>query len=260
MKQFAVFTVVSAALWAGFGNLSRAQDVESAVATIRVTNLMKGQILTPTVFITHNAETPSLFVPGEAASTELAAIAEQGSTSGLVNKFTAETGVLDVTRLSSFVRPGNSATVNVKFDADHKLVSSASMIEMTNDGFVSLVAAEVPCEGSRTYLLGGWDAGSEANTELCSQIPAPCPTPARSGSCTAATEEGFVHVHSGIHGCGGFPPEVYDWSDPAAMMTIEASPDLSPEGALAAACPDRPTEDSDGDDGGNGGAGTGGGT
>ena len=256
MKQFAVIIALAAASWTGSGNLSRAQDVESAVATIKVTNLMKGQILTPTVFITHNAETPPVFVPGEAASTELAAVAEQGSTSGLANKFTAETGVLDVTRLSSFVRPGRSGTVNVKFDADHKLISSASMIEMTNDGFVSLVAAEVPCEGAKTYLLGGWDAGSEANTELCSQIPAPCPTPARSGSCSAATEEGFVHVHSGIQGCGGFPPEVYNWSDPAAMMTIEASADLSPEGALAAACPDRATEDSDGDDAGDGGTGT----
>ena len=259
MKQFAAFTALAAVLSAGSGNLSRAQDVESAVATIKVTNLMKGQILTPTVFITHNAETPPVFVPGEAASTELSSVAEQGSTFGLANKFRAETGVLDVTRLASFVRPGNSATVNVKFDADHRLVSSASMIEMTNDGFVSLVAAEVPCEGSKTYLLGGWDAGSEANTELCSQIPAPCPTPARRGSCSAATEEGFVHVHSGIHGCGGFPPEVYDWSDPAAMMTIEASEDLSPDGALAAACPDRASADSEGDAGGDSGTGTGGG-
>ena len=219
-------------------------DPEPAVAAITVTNLMKGQILTPAVYITHSPEAPPLFVPGEAASSELAALAEQGVTSGLINKFSAESEVLAVARLSAFVRPGNSATINVSFDADHRLISSASMIEMTNDGFVSLRAVEVPCEGVATYFLDGWDAGSEANTELCSQIPAPCPSPPRAGSCSAATEEGFVHVHAGIQGCGGFPPETYDWRHPVAMMTIEASADLSPSGSLAAACPDRSDEDS----------------
>ena len=238
-----------AAQWTMAIHPALAQDQEEgpepAVATITVTNLMKGQILTPAVYITHSPEAPPLFVPGQAASLELASLAEQGVTSGLVNKFNAESEVLAVARLSAFVRPGKSATVNVNFDSDHRLISSASMIEMTNDGFVSLLAVEVPCEGVATFFLDGWDAGSEANTELCSQIPAPCPSPPRAGSCSAATEERFVHVHAGIHGCGGFPPETYDWRNPVAMMTIEASADLSPEGSLAAACPDRSDRDSD---------------
>ncbi len=219
--------------------------VEPAVATITVTNLTKGQILTPAVFITHSAEAPALFVPGEPASTELAALAEQGNTRGLTNKFNAESEVLDVTTLGAFVRPTKTATVNVKFNASHRLISSASMMEMTNDGFVSLLGAEVPCVGTKTYLLGGWDAGSEANTELCSQIPAPCPTPTRLGSCSVGSAEGAVHVHSGIHGCGGFPPEIYDWRHPVARITIQAAPELSPAGALEAACPDTVVGDSD---------------
>ncbi len=243
MRRFAIFGVFVALHWAGTGNrlpaqqVQETQEVESAVATVTVTNLAKGQILTPAVFITHNDETPALFVPGEAASSELSALAEQGSTTGLINKFNAETGVLDVTLLSAFVRPTRTATVNVKFDSDHRLISSASMIEMTNDGFVSLLGVEVPCVGMSTYFLDGWDAGSEANTELCSQIPAPCPTPRRPGSCSVAIE-GAVHIHSGIHGCGGFPPEVYHWLNPVAKITIQVSPDLSPAGALEAACPD----------------------
>lgn len=251
MNRFAFFAACAAIHWIGVGNPLLAQTeaetpaVEDAVATITVTNLAKGQILTPAVFITHSADAPALFVPGQPASSELAALAEQGRTSGLINKFNAEAGVLDVTTLSSFVRPTKSATVNVKFNASHKLISSASMIEMTNDGFVSLLGVEVPCIGTRTYFLGGWDAGSEANTELCSEIPAPCPTPRRLGSCSAGGAEGAVHVHSGIHGCGGFPPEIYDWRHPVAQVTIQASPDLSPTGALEAACPDRPAEESD---------------
>lgn len=255
MKRFAVVAVFAALHWAGTANHLSAQEVqndeevEPAVATITVTNLMKGQILTPAVFITHSAEAPALFVPGQRASTELSSLAEEGDTSGLTNKFNAESEVLDVTRLNSFVRPTRTATVNVKFDADHRLISSASMIEMTNDGFVSLLGAEVPCSGTNTYLLVGWDAGSESNTELCSQIPAPCPTPTRFGSCSVGSPERAVHVHSGIHGCGGFPPEIFDWRNPAARITIQASADLSPDGALEAACPDTATEDADSDSG-----------
>jgi len=258
VKQFAILAVFVTLYWAGAANHLAAQEmqdeeeVEPAVATITVTNLMKGQILTPAVFITHSAEAPPLFVPGRSASTELASLAEQGVTSGLTNKFNAESEVLDVTTLNSFVRPTKTATVNVKFDADHRLISSASMIEMTNDGFVSLLSAEVPCSGTNTYLLVGWDAGSESNTELCSQIPAPCPTPTRFGSCSAGSAEGAVHVHSGIHGCGGFPPEIYDWRNPAARITIQASADLSPDGSLEAACPDTAAEDPDTDAGDGG--------
>ena len=212
------------------------QEPEPAVARVTVTNLMKGQILTPAVFFSHNAQAPPLFVPGQPASPELAALAERGYTAGLAGKFRAEQGVLHVTTLAQFVRPTATATVHVQFDADHRLISSASMIEMTNDGFVSLLGAEIPCEGSSTHFVGGWDAGSEANSELCSEIPAPCPVPARPGRCDVRGPEGAVHTHGGIHGCGGFPPQTYAWRHPVAMIRIEPAPDQSPEGALHAAC------------------------
>lgn len=212
--------------------------VPPAVATITVINLAKGQILTPAVFYTHSPEAPPLFEPGKPASVELASLAETGSTGGLMNRLRAEgPTVLSVERLSRFIRPGNSASIDIRFDADHRLVSSASMIEMTNDGFISLVSAEIPCEGVKTYLLAGWDAGSEANSELCAHVPAPCPTPRRPGTCSVRGEERFVHVHGGVHGCGGFPPEIYDWRNPIAKITIQVAADRSPDGSVAAACP-----------------------
>lgn len=208
-----------------------------AVATVTVTNLAKGQILTPTVFYTHSPDAPPLFVPGEPASSELATVAETGYTGNLINRLRAEgPSVFSVELLSRFIRPGTSASVDIDFDADHRLISSASMIEMTNDGFVSLESAEISCEGTKTYLLNGWDAGSEANSELCAHVPAPCPTPRRSGTCSVSGSEGFVHIHGGVHGCGGFPPEIFDWRNPVAKITIQVAFDRSPPGSLAAAC------------------------
>ena len=152
MKRFAMVAALATAHWTGAVDSTSGQEVESAIATITVTNLTKGQILTPAVVITHSEEAPRLFVPGEPASAELAALAELGSTNGLTNKFSAEEGVLDVTTLSEFIHPTRTATVNVKFDANHWLISSASMLEMTNDGFVSLLRAEVAVHGQQHLL------------------------------------------------------------------------------------------------------------
>ena len=33
--------------------------------------------------------------------------------------------------------------------------------------------------------------------------------------------EGYVYVHSGIHGIGGVDPSVWDWNNPVALITIE---------------------------------------
>ena len=243
MQHISALAAVATAHLAGAAWLGFAQEVEPAIATVTVTNLAKGQILTPAVVITHSDNAVPLFVPGEPASPELSALAELGATNGLANKFRAEPGVLSVTRLGAYIHPTRTASVNVRFNAGHRLISSASMLEMTNDGFVSLLRAEIPCTGTNTYLVGGWDAGSEANTELCAHVPAPCPAPPRSGACAVRGAEGAVHVHSGIHGCGGFPAEIYDWGHPVASITVEAAPDLSPPGALAAACGDTTGED-----------------
>ncbi len=214
-----------------------AETPPPAVATVTIVNLAKGQILTPAVVYSHGPEAPPLFVSGQPASPELQRLAELGATAGLQNRVRAEPEVLDVVRLAAFVRPGNSASIQVKFDSEHRLVSLASMIEMTNDGFVAASGLAIPCEGEAVLRTNGWDAGSERNTELCSEVPAPCPSRSRLGTCSIGpSPEGFVHVHAGVHGCGGFPSEVFDWGYPLALIKVSASPDLSPPGALEAIC------------------------
>ena len=94
------------------------------------------------------------------------------------------------------------------------------------------------CEGTTTLMVGGWDAGSERNTERCPDIPARCPQPTPQGTCSVGrSPEGFVHVHAGIQGCANFPAEVYDWRHPVARIEIAASSEMSAPAALEAACP-----------------------
>lgn len=66
-----------------------------------------------------------------------------------------------------------------------------------------------------------YDAGSEANTELCAEIPGP---PCGSGGVRhTAMAEGVVDFHQGILG-GGDLDSSYNWDSPVATITIERLP------------------------------------
>ncbi|MGH8760210.1 MAG: hypothetical protein ACREVW_11970, partial [Burkholderiales bacterium] len=65
--------------------------------------------------------------------------------------------------------------------------------------------------------------GSERNDELCASIPGPefaeCGGPGGGGK-PEGDEEGYVHIHAGIHGIGDLPPEVRDWRNPVARIVV----------------------------------------
>ena len=92
------------------------------------------------------------------------------------------------------------------------------MLAQTNDAFYALNGSAGPRRGAVTYYSVAWDSGSEANDEECQFVPGPpCinffvhdPAPA----------EGFVHIHSGIHGGGDLVPAIHDWRNPVAKITI----------------------------------------
>ena len=44
------------------------------------------------------------------------------------------------------------------------------------------------------------------------------------GGMPAGGEEGYVHVHAGIHGIGDLDASERDWRNPVAMVTIELVP------------------------------------
>ena len=95
------------------------------------------------------------------------------------------------------------------------------MLVTTNDAFAALNGVRLPRRGRTSFFSVAYDAGSEANTENCSDIPGPpCGNP---GNRVEDGAEGYVSVHSGIHGIGDplqILPEERDWRNPVAWITV----------------------------------------
>ena len=125
---------------------------------------------------------------------------------------------------SGLLNPGASVTITVKTGGRFDHVSVAAMLIPTNDGFFAINGVAGP-KGNR--LLGldspAYDAGSERNDERCASIPGPefaeCGGPGGGGK-PEGDEEGYVHIHAGIHGIGDLPPEVRDWRNPVARIVV----------------------------------------
>lgn len=194
---------------------------------VTVTNLTRGQTFTPVLVASHR-EGVTLFTLGAPASSPLAVLAEEGNTAPLAALLLATPGVRDVADSGAppggFVGPGQSKTVLVDAGrgADH--ISVAAMLIPTNDGFFALNGVQAPRgSGVLTYLSPAYDAGSERNDELCASIPGPnfseCGGPGGGGQ-PAGGEEGYVHIHAGIHDIGDLDASVRDWRNPVALITI----------------------------------------
>lgn len=194
---------------------------------VTVTNLTAHQVFTPLLIASHPHDT-QLFQVGQPASEALEQVAEGGDTSTLATELTTTGGALDVVPLMEPLLPGASVTVQIDTDEESAHISVIGMLVPTNDGFVALNSAHVP-ETSETIRVPAYDAGTEANDEMCANIPGPpgiCEgegfNPGREGA------EGFVHIHRGMHGSPELDAATYDWRNPVAQITIQAVPAPTP--------------------------------
>jgi hypothetical protein len=196
-------------------------DVElpaSQTYLVTVTNLTRGQVLSPPVAISHN-DSFRLFNPGEAASPELAMLAEDAVSDPLLALLGTLPEVLDAQVADGPIPPGESRTVEVHVQGTFKSVTVAGMLVTTNDAFFAARASTLPAGEPTSVRAIAWDAGSEANSESCDHIPGPpCGNPLVPAPGPA---EGYVHVHAGIHGTGSLMPAMHDWNNPTAAITIE---------------------------------------
>ena len=216
----------------------------SQMFEITLTNLtmgeagMGGQVLSHPIFVTHAAGI-DLAPVGEAASEALVLLAENGDVSGLVALATAAGANSMVAE--GVVPPGGSVTVTVTADMVNSSLSVGSMLVSTNDAFIAATDVALFDEDgapvSASLELMAYDAGSEDNTEMASDIPGPLgldevADPAGSNE-RVPTEGGVIAPHEGIQG-GGDVGEAFAWEEPTAMLTITpvaapAEPEPMPE-------------------------------
>jgi len=195
---------------------------------ITVTNATRGQIMSPPILVVHDPAI-KLFEVGQQASEDLAAVAEDADSAGLLAYLAglSGNGVDDYAIADDVVMPGQSVTLELDAGRGCRVLSLVSMLVTTNDGFVGLDS--IPLHGcgvaitpSRNHRMAvdaaAYDAGSEANTESCDHIPGPpCGNP---GVRVTEGAEGYVHVHAGIHGIADLMPAMQDWRNPAAEVWI----------------------------------------
>ncbi len=203
---------------------------DSGVATqavtyeVSITNLTRGQPLSPIFLATHTKGVEPLYTLGQPASAALAAMAEDADAAGLMAAWNPATNeqvgsAQFVTSDSGPILPGKTVTATITVQGKARYLSLAGMLVNTNDAFIGANGVELY---NRRMTLVAYDAGSEANSENCAYIPGPaCGNHVHDDTAAA---EGYVHVHAGVHGGGGLDPAQHDWRNPVAVVAIRRLP------------------------------------
>jgi Spondin_N len=226
--------------------LPAASDDGPDLRTYRVTlvNLTDGQPFSPPVAATHN-RSMRMFQVGRLASDELAAIAQAGNQVPMFNLFNSSDEVTEavdvgrpVTRVGTVVDPPGPPgpfvdTVTFEITAERgDRLSLATMLICTNDGFLGLDAVRLPSHGARAFLINGYDAGRENNTQDSQHLVDPCtdlgPVPLP-GDPDGNVDDGAVltnppmriHHHPNIQdGVGELTVADHGWRDPVAVAVV----------------------------------------
>lgn len=193
-------------------------DDDDRMFEVTITNITSHEVFTPIMVASLNRDT-RLFNVGDPASSELEQLAESGNTGPLSAALLAG-GAADVVTADGVLPPGGSMTLHVSGDRKHNTVSVASMLVPSNDAFFAVNAVRVPKYGrSISVYSPAYDAGTEANDELCVSIPGP-PSACAGEGFNPTGGEGYVSIHPGIHGVGDLAEAVYDWRNPVAKITV----------------------------------------
>jgi len=185
--------------------------------TVTVRNLTYLQVLSPVLAATHSNDV-ALFQAGHPASPGLTAVAEGGNPTLLQSELDGLSAVTGTSTSGGPVPPASEVSFTVDGSAGY--ISVVSMLVNTNDALMVVNTADLPTEPGETVKLyaRSYDAGTETNDEMCSNIPGP--------ACGGAGEspnddgEGFVHIHRGLQGVGDLDSARQAWTDPVAVVTV----------------------------------------
>jgi hypothetical protein len=189
-----------------------AAQTDTSMYEVTITNLTSMQALSPPIIVTHPASVHA-WQMGQTASEGVELVAEEG----MNNKLAAEvSGVATDSAMGSGpLMPGKSVTLRVMAHSDDVL-SSATMLVQTNDGFTGLDNAPLR-DGSLETMA--YDAGTEDNTEIAAHVPGP---PFNGHNAGVATNpRGTIMMHPGITGRADVGTE-FNWSGAVARYEIRS--------------------------------------
>ncbi len=218
------------------GEATEAEMPVSQMFEITLTNLttgehgVSGQTFSPAIFAAHPAGV-KLAEVGQPASPAIVALAEGGNTAGLAALATAAGAdvkiAMNVDMTRRYTMPGQSTTVTVTADKTNSSLSIGSMLVSTNDAFIAVIDEPLFDEDgmpvTTTIELMAYDAGSEDNTEMASDIPGPLgldeATDPPGSNERVPTVDGVIAAHEGIQG-GADVGEAFAWEEPTATLMI----------------------------------------
>ena len=151
-----------------FLNMAYASDCNHHFK-VTVTNLTKGQVLTPPVLAIHSPMTKILSL-GRPVSRGFASLATDGLTKDFEKELEQKKGVVRFKVGQTPILPGQSLEISIKATNPKYKLAVFSMLARTNDAVLWLEGLALD---KKTYLAAAFDAGVEFNSERCADIPAP---------------------------------------------------------------------------------------
>ena len=216
MRRLALLFVIVGVFGAVLAAPASAGSAKRWNVTVENLTPAGSQPLSPPLLAVHSRRA-DVFSVGELASHAVAAIAEDANNAPLESALDADPRVLDAfTGAGGPIPSGASRTFAVVSTGRFDRLSLVTMLVNTNDAFTGLDSVKLRGRGG-SLLRMAYDAGSERNNELKAFIPGPC-----CGSMFVRDPEGAaIRPHAGITGVGELDPAVYDWTDPAARISVE---------------------------------------
>ena len=200
------------------GGMEKGMMMEMVAYEVTITNMTKGQPLSPPLLATHS---PSIHAwqEGEMASKQVEMIAEGGKNKALAMTFEGNKAT-DVVAggMADAIMPGQSKTfVVVAKPGD--VLSVLTMLSATNDGFTGV--SNMKLGGDEKMMskdLPAYDAGTEDNTETKADVPVP---PAMGMGHPATTPAAPVKLHPGITGKADLDKAKMGWDGPVAHISVK---------------------------------------
>ncbi len=193
--------------------------------TITVTNLTGGQPLSPPIVVFHTSDA-MVWQAGQPASAGVQSIAETGDADPLAAALGGAMGVSAIGRFDAPILPGASASIDVEAP-EGSLVSVVSMLVCTNDGFTGVTGGALSMSGSTVFEAMAYDAGTEMNTELTTDIVDPCGAAGPvahdpDGNDRTGTSDP-ISAHPGITGSGDLSASEHGWTGTTARIEVSAA-------------------------------------